>query len=275
MILTEVIAAAQQRIDQSPGEPVSIMVAGGSATGKSSQVMPELARAFGGRLLLVSQDWYQLGDGFPGKDSSPYRWDDPNNFQLDRLAGDIRRLRAGETVASPSFDLHAMESVATNELVPSDILVVDGIYSLLPPIKELADFGIYTQMPFYARFIRRLFRTVYDLGINKPETVFKHAFGSVLRAHQDFVRWQTEAADCVIDVPYSFADTIKRYSLTPTAGVPGSAERLWGNDDLAFGVIDGSEEFRFLIEHEGAVFYNFAVSSAHRRLVDGIDYSAV
>ncbi|MGI0135249.1 MAG: hypothetical protein ACREBW_09870 [Candidatus Micrarchaeaceae archaeon] len=85
--------------------PFCIMVAGGSSTGKSSTVLPELIAALGDKAVLVEQDWYQLGQNFAEKDTSPYRWDDPRNFQISQLAAGLRQLQQGHTISAPLFDV--------------------------------------------------------------------------------------------------------------------------------------------------------------------------
>jgi len=263
------------RLDgRDPQKPFCIMVAGGSATGKSSAVLPEVMAAFGDQAVLVEQDWYQLGQNFAEKDTSPYRWDDPRNFQIDRMATDLRALKRGEPITTPSFDVVAVGSVGERTITSHPVIVVDGIYTLHGELKELSDYGIYMSMPLYGRFLRRLFRMIYDQKQDKPQTAFKQVFGSVLKAHLDFVRRQAEAAQYTISLPYSFADTIDRYGLQPHGVLPpAAAAQVFSHDDLAFYVHqENPDAFRFSIVYQDKPYYDFLVDNTYRALLDDIDY---
>lgn len=255
-------------------EPFCIMVAGGSATGKSSTVLPYVIAAFGDQAVLVEQDWYQLGQNFAEKDTSPYRWDDPRNFQISRLASDLQQLKQGHTITTPSFDVVAVGSIGERTIAPHPIIIVDGIYTLHEELKQLSDYGIYVAMPLYGRFLRRLFRMLYDQKQDKPQTAFKQVFGPVLKAHLDFVQREADAAQNVITQPYNFTDTITRYALRPTnQSLPPAAKQLFRHEDLMFFTRpETPETFRFYIVHQGKIYYDFLVDNAYLALLDGVDY---
>ncbi len=276
MTLAEIIKQTKQRVEASPNKPVIIMVAGGSASGKSSQVLPQLMSAFGDKALLVEQDWYQLGVRFAEKDESPYKWDDPRNFQIDLLATDLKKLSAGETVSLTSFDVVAVDAVDERTLKPHPVIIVDGIYSLYGSLAELADFSVYVTMPFYGRFLRRLFRMIYDQKQDKPQTTFKQVFGGVLRAHRDLVSKQEQIADCIIHAPYDFASTIERYHMQPTGTqLPKDAKKLWEHSDgLAFWSHQENDSVRMYIVYGDKVYYDFMIAPEYTPLLKGVDYTA-
>ncbi|MGI0135248.1 MAG: hypothetical protein ACREBW_09865, partial [Candidatus Micrarchaeaceae archaeon] len=90
---------------------------------------------------------------------------------------------------------------------------------------------------------------LYDQKQDKPQTAFKQVFGPVLKAHLDFVRPEANAAQCVLTLPYSFADTIGRYSLRPTGHqLSSAATQLFNHEDLAFFMYpETPSTFRFFV----------------------------
>lgn len=273
MTLDEIIDAAKKRANSpEPTNPILIMVAGGSATGKSTQVLPRLLQAFGDDALLVEQDWYQLGLDFTDKDTSPYRWDDPKNFRIDMLAKDVATLREGQVVDAPAFDVVTVISNGTHRLVPRPIIVVDGLYSLYGPLGDLADYGIYVTLPVYARFLRRLFRMIYDQRVNKPQTALKHTFGSVLKAHKELVSRQADSANCIVTLPYSFEDTIARYHLEEIGEAPTAATIIFEHEGLQFRTSHDGPDSRFYIVQDGKLYYEFTFETALAELLADVDY---
>lgn len=275
MTIEDIVAKVQWQLSNKANDrPILIMVAGGSATGKSSQVLPQILNAFGDKAVLVEQDWYQLGIHFNEKDTSPYKWDDPRNFQVGLFARSLAELQKGNTITAPSFDVVALDSASTRHIAPRPVIVVDGIYALYGELEKLADYRIYVTMPLYGRFIRRLFRMIYDQKQDKPQTAFKHVYGSVLRAHQDFVSTQALSADCIVDIPYSFADTITRYHLEPQDIVVSKrAVTLFSHDDLHFLMDLEPGGCRFHITYKGLPYYSFHIEDEYMPLLDNVKLS--
>jgi uridine kinase len=273
MTIEDIIIKTKKLLEQKPEHPIMIMVAGGSATGKSTQILPRLLRAFSERALLVEQDWYQLGVNFAERDETPYKWDDPRNFQIERFTKDLTQLRNGQPIIAPSFDVVEVGSVGERRVEPKPVIIVDGIYTLYDSLGQLADFSVYVTMPLYARFLRRLFRMLYDQKQDKPQTAFKQVFGPVLQAHQDIVSKQAELADCVITIPYSFTDTIERYTLTPSKeSAPPSAVLHFEHEGLRFWGEDEGENYHVYITYEDNLYYDFLVDEIHKSLLNNLDY---
>jgi uridine kinase len=277
MTLKDIIHHAKQHIDSGDSKPIFIMVAGGSATGKSTRIVPHLLEKLGkDNVLVVEQDWYQLGRAFKEKDSSPYRWDDPRNFQIERLAKDLKSLSDGHLVVAPSFDVVKVDSLGARKLLPQPIIIVDGIYSLYGELATIADYKIYAAAPLYARFLGRLFRTLYDLEQDMPQTPFRQVFGTVLLAHQEIVASQAQHADCIEHVPYLFADSISRYGLeAKSISVPHDSILYFEHDGIQFqGHADKRGKYHFYISYQGRLYYEFEIEDKNRTLLEGPDYLA-
>lgn len=273
MTLPQIITDIQTKRKEHPDQTLCVMVAGGSATGKSSQIAPLLLEAFGEDVLLIEQDWYQLGLDFARRDASTYKWDDPENFQIDRLAADLQKLRQGQAIQTPNFNVIDVRSAGTRKVSPKPIIVVDGLYSLLDPLQEIADYSIYVSMPLYGRFLRRLFRFSHEQMQTSMQTPFKQALGTVLLAHQKIVRRQAQAADCVITVPYHFTDTIKYYDLKPlTTLPPTNADTIWEYETLRFATVAQPGGFTFYIVYQDRLYCSFFVQAKYAHLLSKIDF---
>lgn len=276
MTVSRIIQQVRQKQAAHPDRPLVIMVAGGSATGKSVYVLPQLTAAFKEQAIVIEQDWYQLGLDFAERDNSPYRWDDPRNFQLKRLADDIWQLQSGQAIHTPAFDVDAIRSLGEHHIQPHPVIIVDGLYSLMEPVADLADFSIYLEAPLYGRFMRRLFRFLYDHRQHKPQTAFKQVLGSVLKAHHDFVRPQADRADCIIRIPYSFTETIERYQLQPLAiTLPANATTIWEQAGLTFSLAPIGHNAEFYISYHHRVYYHFMVEKKYLPLLENVDFASL
>ncbi len=188
--------------------PKVISVAGGSCTGKSSYVVNYLKEKLTGQYTVISQDDFQLGDDFKHKDTSPWKWDDPRQFSLEECKKALLSLKAGNTVTISPFSLKSNRRVGNKTIKPSKYIIFDGLYSLQDGIDTLADVSIYVESPFYARFLRRIFRYTFETNTGPVEIPVSLMINSIYRAHSTFVTQQKSVAKYIVTVPYDIQESL-------------------------------------------------------------------
>lgn len=179
-------------------KPLTIGIAGGSGTGKSTLVAG-LQQALPDQTVLVQWDDY-----FKPPEELEHVFGMPNYDTLDaiylgQMLGDIRALKAGESIR-----VHAKDHTEPGELgthstrqwvarEPKPILLVEGFYLLgSPEIRDELDLKIFLDAPFDLHYGRR---------IHFKDDVYTE---KVLRPFQEnFVTQSKQYADHVIDVSKS------------------------------------------------------------------------
>lgn len=173
--------------------PFVVVVAGGSASGKST-VCEALAARPGVR--LISHDRYYKD----AADPATHNFDEPDALDTALLVAHLAALRAGRAVDAPvySFPLHA-RTAETERLLPAPILLVEGILSLASPaLAAAADLRIFVDCPADVRLARRVLRDVATRGWSAPEVVHRYLH-TVRPMHARWIEPSRDTADLVLN----------------------------------------------------------------------------
>lgn len=156
--------------------PVLIAISGGSGSGKTT-----LATALANRLgqadcLIVSDDDYYrgrpAGEAF---DPDRFNFDDPSSKDLEMLGEHLRRLRAGEVVERPKYDMRTHSRLAqTVAVAPKPFIIVEGIHVLAGPFADSFDLAIFVETPADVRLARRVLRDIATRGRPVEEVVHRY-----------------------------------------------------------------------------------------------------
>jgi uridine kinase len=173
--------------------PIVVVVAGGSASGKST-VCAALAAQPGVR--IIAHDRYYKD----AADPATHNFDEPDALETSLLVAHLAALRAGEAVDAPvySFPLHA-RTAETERLLPAPILLVEGILSLASPaLVAAADLRIFVDCPADVRLARRVLRDVAERGRGAAQVVHRYLH-TVRPMHARWVEPSRATADLVLD----------------------------------------------------------------------------
>lgn len=253
---------------------VVVKVSGGSATGKSSQVAARISSAFGDNALLIHQDDFQLGRDFACAESSPYRWDDPENFDLERTAGVLDELSKTGHAVMPTFSLETVRRGPDRSVSNRKIVILEGLYAGYGPLAGEDAVHVYVQAPFYARFVRRLCRSKFELNAKKLETPVRQCLGPVLDAHRNLVRTQLSNANYVVSLPYSFDETRSRFRPSYEYEKPSSLPVQFSRSiepQFSWGVVGSSQELVFEMIDGDSLVYSSSISELLAQKLREID----
>lgn len=181
-------------------QPCVVGIAGGSASGKTT-----IARYLSEQLdnaALFSQDLFQLGSDFHKRKTSPYKWDDPENFALPECATALATLKKGAAVQVPAFDVVANQRIGTVKIKPAECIIWEGIYALGDgQLRNQVDISVFVDVPYVVRLLRRIARFFNVRAIAQIDDLSipaRQMLTFVWSAERDFVQRQQHFADyCV------------------------------------------------------------------------------
>lgn len=212
----EVLLTTIDRRRSGIDRPFVVAVAGGSATGKSSQVAARLAERLGHLCSRIEQDNFQQRPAMLDKLNPRYRRDDPLNFGLETCADLLERLRAGQQASMPVYSFQDQRHTGSRTLNVRPVILLDGLYAGHETLQPWIDLSLYVETPLYGRLLRRLFRNQFERYRNAdPGRTLQGFLGPVLKAHREQVRDQRGQAHWILQNPYRFAESLERFDLSP------------------------------------------------------------
>ena len=147
--------------------PLLILVAGGSASGKSTVVQEILEKAGLDEVLIIKHDDYYLDQGhLPLEVRYQTNYDHPSSLDNGLLYQHLVKLLSGETIDKPTYDFvnHTRSSVVEH-VGPKPIIIVEGILILEnEKIRGLSDINLFVELDDDTRFIRRMLRDMRERG---------------------------------------------------------------------------------------------------------------
>lgn len=178
---------------------VTIGVAGGSASGKSTISRAILDQAGQERIAYLLHDSYYKDLVELGHDRSQINYDHPDSLETSLLVEHILHLKAGKPVEVPIYDFVEDRRLAkTRTVQPQPVILVEGILVLAEPeLRKLFDIKIFVDTPPDIRFIRRLSRDVAERG-RSMESVIDQYLKTVRPMHNAFVEPSKRYADIIV-----------------------------------------------------------------------------
>ncbi|CAL5370150.1 unnamed protein product [Camellia sinensis] len=129
-----------------PKQPFIIGVAGGTASGKTTVCNMIVLQLRDQRIVLVSQDsfYYSLNDKQLEK-VHEYNFDHPDAFNTELLLSCMEKLKHGQAVNIPNYDVKSHKCVEPERKVnPSDVIILEGILVLQDPrVRDLMNMKIF------------------------------------------------------------------------------------------------------------------------------------
>ncbi|MFH1186035.1 MAG: uridine kinase [Chloroflexota bacterium] len=179
---------------------VTIGIAGGSGSGKTTVAQEILGRVGHDRIAFLQHDsYYKDLSGLPPAQRSELNFDHPNSLETELLTQHILVLRGGNPVEVPIYDFSIHSRTArTFTVAPRRVILVEGILIFVDAaLRELFDVKIFVDTDADLRFIRRLERDITERG-RTTESVIKQYQLTVRPMHLEFVEPSKRYADVII-----------------------------------------------------------------------------
>lgn len=178
-----------------------IVVAGGSASGKTTVVSKMLNSLNPGDVSLISMDnYYKDQSNLSMEERLNTNYDHPDSFDLDLLYEQLKELLAGNHIKEPVYDfkIHSRNQNETITVNPKKVIILEGILPLYDKkIRELASLKIYVESDPDIRFIRRLKRDTAERG-RSIDYVINQYLDTVKPMYEKFIRPTKRYADIII-----------------------------------------------------------------------------
>ena len=181
-------------------KPVTIGVAGGSGSGKTTVARVLLDRIGADNIAYVPHDSYyrDLSD-LPGDQRAAINFDHPDSLDTDLFIKHVRILQSHQSIPMPVYDFETdrrLEEVQTVE--PRRVILVEGILIFVEArLRELFDVRIFVDTDDDVRFIRRLQRDILERG-RTVESVIQQWMQTVRPMHLEFVEPSKRYAHLII-----------------------------------------------------------------------------
>lgn len=180
--------------------PITIGIAGGSGSGKTTVANVILERVGRDRISYLPHDaYYRDLSELPRNQRLEVNFDHPDSLESELLGRHIQMLKNWQPVDMPTYDFTRHKR--TDQFVtiqPQPVILVEGILIFSEKaLRELFDVKIFVDTDSDIRFIRRLERDISERA-RTTETVIAQYLNTVRPMHLDFVEPSKRYADVII-----------------------------------------------------------------------------
>ncbi len=180
--------------------PITIGVAGGSGSGKTTVARKILERVGFDHVAYVPHDaYYRDASDLPPVERAQLNFDHPDSLDNDLMIEHLRQLQAGQTVEIPVYDFKTDRRLTeTRRVAPQPVIMVEGILIFADKrLRDLMDMKVFVDTDADLRFIRRLQRDLEERG-RSAQSVIGQYLRTVRPMHLEFVEPSKRYADVII-----------------------------------------------------------------------------
>ncbi len=180
--------------------PITIAVAGGSGSGKTTVSRALIERVGAEHIAYIPHDaYYKDLSHLPENQRKAINFDHPHSLDTELMIAHIQALQGGETVQIPIYDFtRHLRTEQSIEVTPNPIILVEGILIFAEArLRDLFDIKIFVDTDDDIRFIRRLQRDITERG-RTVESVIKQYMSTVRPMHIEFVQPSRHHADVIV-----------------------------------------------------------------------------
>lgn len=181
-------------------KPLLILVAGGSASGKSTVVQEILDKAGIDEVLIIKHDDYYLDQSdLPLQVRYLTNYDHPSSLDNKLLYEHLTKLLNGESIDKPVYDfvMHT-RSQEIEHISSKPIIIVEGILILEnEKIRELSNMNLFVELDDDTRFIRRMLRDMSERG-RTLESIIQQYEKTVKPMFHKYIKPTKRFADVII-----------------------------------------------------------------------------
>jgi uridine kinase len=181
-------------------KPFFVGITGGSASGKTLFLNKLLDLLPEDKVCLISQDNYYLDrEHQPMDENGVYNFDLPESLHYDEFAGDIEKLKNGETVIRQEYVFNNPNvTPKILEFKPAPIIVVEGLFVLhYPEVASQLDLKLFIEAKGYIKLKRRIIRDSEERGYDLQDVLYRFE-KHVMPAYEKYIEPSKYEADIII-----------------------------------------------------------------------------
>ncbi len=264
--LNEMVGAMMDR------EAIGITeVAGGSASGKTTEVAEKVRFLFGPQAGLLSLDDYFIGKRLMAVRGIQH-FDQPQALDTELIHRHMACLKAGKAIMKPVYNFKTGERSGVEKFEPRRLIVAEGLFAINDDLMDMGDVRVFVQIGTHGRVIRRVMRD-FDRTDMLPGRILEYFSEVVQPMHERWVEAQIKNAHFIINNEYQpdieakraglFEVQLKfRTTITPEVLRRLGAERLAGfwQQDTYYNPFDRDLSFTgesVRIREEGSGYRSF------------------
>ena len=180
--------------------PITVGVAGGTGSGKTTVASEILRRVGFENIAFVQHDAYYFDQGhLPQAERSKVNYDHPDTLDNGLMIEHVKALQSWQAADVPIYDFTTHTRTAqTRHVAPQPVILIEGILIFaLPDVRDLMDVKIYVDTDADLRFLRRLQRDIAERG-RTMDLVIQQYLSTVRPMHLEFVEPSKRYADVII-----------------------------------------------------------------------------
>ena len=180
--------------------PLLILVAGGSASGKSTVVSEIVHKAGLDDVLIIKHDdYYKDQSNVAFEKRLDVNYDHPDALDSELLQDHLSQLLMGNSIEKPLYDFVSYTRKKETEVVsPKKVIIVEGILILSDSlIRKLSNLNVYVELDDDTRFIRRMMRDLNERG-RSIESIVSHYQNTVKPMFYKYVKPSKRHAHVII-----------------------------------------------------------------------------
>ena len=178
-----------------------IGIAGGTGSGKTTVARSVIDRLGSGKVTFISQDNYYKDHSHLSLDErGAINYDHPFAFDNELLIENLKCLKEGRPAHAPVYDftVHARSTVNTVELVPNNIVIIEGLHVLSDEkLRELLDIKVFVDTDPDVRILRRVLRDIEERG-RTIQSIHHQYLTTVKPMHEAFIEPSKKYADLIL-----------------------------------------------------------------------------
>ena len=181
-------------------KPILIVIAGGSASGKTTVVNKIINELNSKNVTVIKHDdYYKDLSHLPIEERAKVNFDHPHSLDSNLFVSQLKALLDGKSIEKPTYDFVCHNrSKVTETINPTKVIVTEGILVLEDErVRDLADIKIFVESDDDIRFIRRLVRDTNERG-RSIDSVINQYLNTVKPMYYAFVKPTKRYADIII-----------------------------------------------------------------------------
>jgi len=191
---------AQDTGTQQRQEPITIGVAGGSGSGKTTVARRILDRIGAENIAYVPHDaYYHDLSELPPEQRADFNFDHPDSLDSELFAAHLRQLQNYDAIPMPIYDFTTdSDTDEVNVVQPHRIILAEGILIFADEtLRELFDVRIFVDTDDDVRLIRRILRDTKERG-RSLDSVVTQWMKTVRPMHLKFVEPSKRYAHIIV-----------------------------------------------------------------------------
>ena len=179
---------------------LTLGIAGGTGSGKSTVVEQILNELPIGEVSIISQDsYYKQNNHLTYEERCSINFDHPSAIDFELLKEHLIELKKGKSIEQPVYSFETHNRLADTVLThPKKVVIIEGILIFTEKtLRDLFDIKVYVHADSDERLIRRLKRDMKERGRDLNEVLDRYQ-STLKPMHEEFIEPTKSYADIII-----------------------------------------------------------------------------